>query len=610
MKRLSIILALTLSLGVCNAQNQVIRLYEGDAPGYEGMKDNEYTNDNRVMNVTVPTLTAYLPSQEKATGAAMIIAPGGAFVRLAMDNEGYDVAKWLSDRGVAAFVLKYRTRPLGDTEEAIQKKLGEIMSQLFGPQANPESPRLSRFGESEDAKAVHYAYQDGLQAMRIVRSKAKEFGIDPNRIGIMGFSAGSVLAMNVGMYHDAETRPALVAPIYMGWVDPIVVPEDACPLYLVSPQHDLFTPEMTFNMYNAWTKANIEAELHYHAGVQHGFGMTRYGKTVDNWIEGLYRFMQQNGFVNTTTINSVTIENGGQGPYKSVVVEDGELLGYSIVRPQNLKEASKEGRMPVILFGNGGCTRDSWFYLPFLTSIASRGYVVITNGYWKGSGPTPDEIRRGYAQRQRQQAETAGNEARAPRQQQRNPAMGQGGDTRKNDALDYIRALNWLASKADDPTSEYYGTVDTDNVAAMGQSCGGLQALLLSTLGDERIKTTVALNSGTIATEGPVYMLAKEDIQKLSKPVIYIIGGEADIAYPNAIDDYKQITKVPVVMANLPVGHGGTYIEEHGGEFSDVALLWLDAQMKGKTDNMEYFRKGKLPEGLSSQWTVIGKNFQ
>jgi len=605
MKHFSIILALLSSLAVCQAQeHQVIWLYEGDAPGYEGMKDNESIAGESVRNVVVPTLTVYLPEKDKACGSAMIIAPGGAFINLSMSNEGYEVAEWLCDHGVAAFVLKYRTRPLGDTEEAVNAKLGKIFAQLFGPDANPETPMLSRFGDSEECKAVHYGHQDGLQAMRVVRSRAGEFGIDPERVGIMGFSAGSVVAMNVGMYHDAQTRPGLVAPIYMGWVDPIVVPEDACPLYLVSPQHDLFTPEMPFNMYKAWTKANIEAELHYHAGVDHGFGMRKFGTTIDNWMEGLYRFMQQTGFVKTTTINSITIDEGGEGPYKSVVVEDAGLPGYTIVRPMNLAEAAKDGPIPVILYGNGGCTRDSWSYLPFLTNIASQGYIIISNGYWKDDGLDHRLIRQilnGGLERPREQQ---------PRQRpQANPAMGQGSDTKKADALDYIRALDWLAQKASSPDSEYCGMVDTDNVAAMGQSCGGLQALVLSTLGDERIKTTVALNSGAFPSDTPMYLLPKDDLEKLSHPIIYIIGGETDIAYPNAMDDFKRITGIPVAMTNYPVGHAGTFHELHGGEFTKMALLWLDGTLKGKSANLEIFKDGTLPEGFSPKWTITGKNF-
>ena len=89
---------------------------------------------------------------------------------------------------------------------------------------------LTRNDDTDESRAVRVGQEDGLRAMKLVRSMAGEFGIDPDRIGIMGFSAGAVLAMNVGLHHDAESRPALVAPIYVGWVDPIEVPADACPL--------------------------------------------------------------------------------------------------------------------------------------------------------------------------------------------------------------------------------------------------------------------------------------------------------------------------------------------------------------------------------------------
>ncbi|MBR1434772.1 MAG: alpha/beta hydrolase [Bacteroidales bacterium] len=608
-KRILITLAATLFAAVAlSAQNRVIRLYEGEAPGYEGMEDHESFDGRTAMNVVNPTLTVYLPDPDKATGAAMIVAPGGAYVTLSMDYEGYDVASYLADHGVAAFVLKYRTRPLGKTPEESRAKLSSILGDIFRPDAD-RSKTLTRIGDTEESRAVRIAHEDGLQAMKLVRSMADEFGIDPERIGIMGFSAGAVLAMNVGMHHDASSRPALVAPVYVGWVDPIEVPEDAAPLYLVSPQNDLFAPHEPFDLYQAWTKAGIDAELHYHAGVQHGFGMRKLGKTVDNWIDGLYSFMQQTRFVNTTTVNSVTIQDGGDGPFRSVVVEDAELPGYTIVRPQNLKAASKDGPMPVILFGNGGCTRDSWFYLPLLTQIASQGYVIITNGHWTAHGIDGETLRRQYEAIQNRPAPAPAQNVQREEQPRPAPAMGQGGDQKKLDALDYIRALDWLEKKAADPKSEYFGTVDTHNTAAMGQSCGGLQALVLSTIGDKRIKTTVALNSGAFPVDAPMYLLSKEDLSKLSNPIIYIIGGESDIAYPNATDDYRRITGVPVVLTNLPVGHNGTYIEYHGGEFTDMALLWLDAQMKGKTSNMEYFKKGTLPEGFSPEWTVVGKNF-
>ncbi len=291
---LFVLLALSLSVQVF-AQQKIIRLYEGDAPGFEGFKDNEVYEDGTAINVVVPTLTAYLPDPEKATGAAMVVAPGGAFVRLAMDYEGYEVGEYLADHGVAAFVLKYRTRPMGNSKEEIDKNMAAIMEELFGEDAQI-GPMISEAGESEQNAAVLHAHEDGLQAIRIIRSRAAEFKVDPQRIGIMGFSAGAILSLYVALDHDPQSRPALVAPIYTGWAEEINVPDDACPLYLVSPQNDLFPSEEPFGLYTAWKNAGKEAELHIYSGVGHGFGMRKSGKNADTWIDGLLAFMRQTGF--------------------------------------------------------------------------------------------------------------------------------------------------------------------------------------------------------------------------------------------------------------------------------------------------------------------------
>jgi len=273
-----------------------IRLYDGASPGME-RSYNEILENGVAKNVCIPTLTAYLPDPARATGSAMIVCPGGAYISLEMDNEGSEVAKWLADKGIAAFVLKYRTRFLGDTPEEIQKKTMEVFAKLFGPAASASTPSLSRFGEDEECVAVQRGYEDGLRAMEILKTKASEYGINPDKIGIMGFSAGAVVAMNVGMNHSKETAPALVAPIYLGWVDPVSVPDDAAPLYLASPQNDMFPASMPQGIYNAWTDKHIPAEIHTYTGVSHGFGMRNGGYTSDGWIEGLYRFMKYVGFV-------------------------------------------------------------------------------------------------------------------------------------------------------------------------------------------------------------------------------------------------------------------------------------------------------------------------
>ena len=296
------------------------------------------------------------------------------------------------------------------------------------------------------------------------------------------------------------------------------------------------------------------------------------------------------------TINRFTVEEGGSGPYKAEIVEDEELPGYSIARPADMQAAvSVEGTLPVILFGNGGCMRDSWPFHKFITELASYGYVIITNGRWS---PEP-----GF--KQTQQA--------GPRQEMTREQMLENfkkvEEGNKSDAKDYLRALDWLEREAEDSKSEYYGMVDVSRTAAAGQSCGGLQALILGTSGDPRIKTTMPLNSGvTSSGDGLSGMIGKEDLAKLEKPVCYLIGGKGDIAYPNAADDFKRIANVPVVIANLEVGHGGTYSESNGGSFADMALLWLDWQLKGREENELLFRYSQVPPYLEG-WTMTSRNF-
>src|SRR5882724_4130039 len=156
-------------LMACSADSQVVNIWPGTAPGSEKWSYKERTADNTplgsvVFNVVTPTLTAYLPEKAKATGTGVIIAPGGAFVALAIDREGRDIARWLQERGIAAFVLKYR----------IMEKRGEGIPK----------------GMDMDA-AAKYGIADGVQALEVVRQRAAQWGVSPNRVGFMGFSAGA-----------------------------------------------------------------------------------------------------------------------------------------------------------------------------------------------------------------------------------------------------------------------------------------------------------------------------------------------------------------------------------------------------------------------------------
>ncbi|HWE96590.1 MAG TPA: GDSL-type esterase/lipase family protein [Tepidisphaeraceae bacterium] len=254
-------------------QHSVIPVWPGVAPGSEDWKQTEveYANtwDHRKMvrNVTHPTITAYFPEPSKANGTAVIIAPGGGFRFLSWDNEGTAVAEWLAARGVTAFVLKYRLLDTGESQTDFEK------GKKPTPAANPKSQDIASLASA-----------DGRQAMKVVREHAAEWKLAPNRIGIMGFSAGGVVAMGVVTEHDAQSRPDFAAPIY-GAVPVEAVAADAPPLFLLCAADDKSAADASAQLARKWNAAGRVAELHIYSKGGHGFGMSRRGLPVDHWIE-------------------------------------------------------------------------------------------------------------------------------------------------------------------------------------------------------------------------------------------------------------------------------------------------------------------------------------
>ena len=265
---------------------------------------------------------------------------------------------------------------------------------------------------------------------------------------------------------------------------------------------------------------------------------------------------------------SRVVEDGGTGPYKVLMLEDPSLEAHTIFAPQNLAPFGKKNLLPVLVWGNGACTNSPWEHYKFLNEIASYGFLVIASGYI----PMEETPYRGPQSTSAQQ----------------------------------IEAIDWAIAQNADKASPYYGRIDTDAIAAAGMSCGGLQTLDNSA--DPRLKTIMICNSGLfINPAGAVPgmpMPEKEKLQNITVPVIHILGGETDIAYGNGMDDFHRLTKVPAFAANYPVGHGGTYRQEHGGEFTVPALAWLQWQLKGDKEAAKMFQGD--PCGLSQRegWTV------
>jgi hypothetical protein len=182
------------------------------------------------------------------------------------------------------------------------------------------------------------------------------------------------------------------------------------------------------------------------------------------------------------------------------------------------------------------------------------------------------------------------------------------GGERKEISL--LEALDWAIAENSRKSSRYFEKLDIDKVAAMGMSCGGLQALEVSP--DPRIDTSVICNSGILNGPPPeglkMPVLTKDDLNKLHAPIIYVIGGEKDIAYPNAMDDFKRIENVPVAIINLDVGHGGTYAQPHGGAFSDPTIAWLKWQLKGDEEAAFMFKGDKCGLCMDKEWEIETKN--
>lgn len=273
MLRTMVLTAASMVFTVCSAHAQVVNIWPGVAPGSETWKQTELAVENTplgtvVLNVVTPTLTAYLPERAKATGTGVIIAPGGAFVALAIDLEGHHVARWLQERGIAAFVLKYR----------IVEKRGEGI-----PAMNMDT-------------AGRYGIADGIQAIKVVRQHAAEWGLSPGRVGFLGFSAGAMVTSGTLLQEDAAARPNFAALIYGGpfGVMP-AIPTNLPPTFLAWAQDDAVALDLVVRLHDALASAGHKPEVHVFSAGGHGFGMRKQGTSSDHWIDAFYFWLEGQG---------------------------------------------------------------------------------------------------------------------------------------------------------------------------------------------------------------------------------------------------------------------------------------------------------------------------
>lgn len=271
-------------------------------------------------------------------------------------------------------------------------------------------------------------------------------------------------------------------------------------------------------------------------------------------------FLFMTNGIGAQDIRSRILDNGGSGAYKAIMVSDASLPTHTILKPQDLSSFAPDNPLPVLVWGNGACANSPYEHVNFLNEIASHGFLVVAIG----SMPEKD-------------------------------AKGGG----RSESKQLIDAIDWAIAQNADDKSPYYQKLDSAKIAAAGMSCGGLQTLDIAE--EPRLKTIMICNSGLFINHSEAMpgmpMPQKKKLNAIHTPVIYILGGEKDIAYVNGMDDFKRINHVPAFAANLNVGHGGTYLKPYGGEFGVVATAWLLWQLKGDKEAGKMFTGN--PCGLS-----------
>lgn len=259
---------------------------------------------------------------------------------------------------------------------------------------------------------------------------------------------------------------------------------------------------------------------------------------------------------------SVNVSNFGSaltGTHQVVVETDPSLSGRTIYRPKDLAPGKN---YPILVWGNGGCSNNATDHTDFHLEIASHGYVIIADGTPNGSGG-----------RDMVDVQTLG----APQ----------------------AAALSWGIQQNSKPCSRFHQALDTIHVAAFGWSCGGLMTYGLSL--DRRIYTSIIMSSGLLNPDQTI-------LDRIHAPIAYVCGGSSDIAYDNCKRDYANMKTVPAILANDPVGHGGTYYADNGGEFAKIAMAWFDWWLKG---DVSATGKGKFTDTncqfCKSPWTMDTK---
>ena len=449
--------------------------------------------------------------------------------------------------------------------------------------------------------------EDVRCAVRWMKANAKAIGIDSNRIGTYGHSAGGHLSLMLGVSADSQAfndesdpwksySPSVACSVggapptelgrAGGWADqkelwPIgYISACKTPILVLQGAEDpVVKPGLTEDWVVKMQRAGAQVDYVKVHG-DHGVAFDKQLEFTRPAMDAFFARHLKHEDPSVSFEQMKVPDLGGSGPHKAIAVRERSLPDFVVYRPVNLDAAMTVGRrgmfqmgevkkekLPVLVFCNGGCMDTSIGYENMLTDIASYGYVVVAVG----------ELQM-LAQHEKDQ-HTPSSVVK--------------------------QALDWVSQQASNPSSSYYGKIDEEKIAAAGHSCGGAQ--VLANAADKRLKTYLILNAGM----GKMTMAdaSAKSLANLHGPVLYLVGGTRDVAWQNAQLDYKAIKKVPVVLAdNTKSGHGGTYEQPNGGANSRMVRAWLDWQLKGAKGPETIFIGGDLKD--YPDWTITHKNFK
>lgn len=243
---------------------------------------------SEVRNVTYPTLTPVLPKPGTANGTAVIVAPGGGFMFLSMDSEGWKVAQALADRGITAFVLKYRLNPTPKDDAAYRDG---VMKLILGIASGKPATQIADPGASKDA----------LAALKLVRGRATEWGVDPGRVGMIGFSAGAITTLKAVLEADKDGDASILPPDFFGYIygpmDAVEAPAGAPPMFAALAMNDGMFGKDNFDIVNSWRKVKRPVELHVYQDGGHGFGLGKPGTTNAMLMPEFLAWMDMQGLL-------------------------------------------------------------------------------------------------------------------------------------------------------------------------------------------------------------------------------------------------------------------------------------------------------------------------